>query len=447
MTPSVFPQRFSLYRRERRYLLEFSRNDQKLSHTWDPAKPFPIGTPARFWLHKENGRIRLMDTRTSKGIQEIAQLKFNAPVSLKIHSTDAAPWIITLRNTLPVEPIAFQLPETLDIPIVGPPYYLYSGYRRQLLNHRQVQDKFRIQIGKTAVFKYELKNGQHLITPQQDEVTWRTFEGECHGLIKGVAFALDDTPFLAGWVEWQQHWWRMMPLTAPEGTEMFVVQNQDPGFFSRNTSIAVGLVAWMLWLFVPMKVTKLPPPAETATLTVQTTPRFNPPLPAAELLRRRKLEDVLVNVTESVLPAQEEEEATVIGSSDPVEQNAKQARTTRIPSRRGRRSFYMGENIDVRGDGILEPQAVQRYLERHAPEVQSCHNELLKKRNGQKGEITMTWVITQFGKADRAKITKAEVTDAEFQTCLMTIIKRMDFPRPQSGPVDVTYQFYFEGMN
>src|SRR5688572_7778659 len=155
-----------------------------MSSLWDPNKAFPLGAPALFWLHKENGRIRLMDTRTSKGTQEIAQLRFNSPISLKIHSSDLDPWVITLRKTAPIEPVAFKPPETLDIPIIAPPFYLYSAYRRRLLGLKNVSEKFRIQIGKTLVFQYEYKAGQHLVIPRQEKVTWRTFEGECQELTK-----------------------------------------------------------------------------------------------------------------------------------------------------------------------------------------------------------------------------------------------------------------------
>jgi len=446
MTPSVFPQKYSLFRRQKRYLIEFQRFDQKISALWDPTKPFPLGMPARFYLRKDKSQISLVDTRTSQGVKDIATVRFNAPISLKIHTTDADPWIITLRATAPVEPAAFHNPETLDAPIVAPPYYLYFGYRRRLLNHRLVTDKFRIQVGKTQVFRYEYRDGNHLIIPQQDDVSWRTFGGTCQELIKDIPFSLNDTPFLEGWVEWAQHWWRMVPLSHPEGTELFVVRNQDPGFLSRNTGIASALVAWLIWLFVPMTVTQLPPPVETASLTVQSTPRFNLPLPKAELARRQRERDfeVRVKVTESPLPYTEDEEAQIIGSSNPDE-SATGAKVSRQPSRRGRRSFYMGEDIAISGDGILAASTVQKYFERHADEFQTCHYDLLKKQNGEKGAVAYHFTITQFGKADKLKVVSSDIKEPLFLECLTSIINRMDFPRPQSNSVDVDYQFYFEG--
>ncbi len=444
VTPSLFPQRYSLYQRHRRYLVEFRRGGQQVTHLWDPRKPFALGSPSRFFLTKEAKKIRLVDKLARSGQEEIAALKFHTPITLRLHATDAEPWIITLRPTAPFEPAAFRNPETLDIPDIEPPYYLYTGFRRRLFTQRQVGDQFRIQIGNTPVFRYEYTSGQHRITAYQEDVTWRNFEGQAQELIKEVPLILDNGPFLDGWVEWQQHWWRTVPLSTPEGTAMFVIRNQDPNFFTRNTGIAVALVAWVLWLMLPFNAIEERTPVDPATLSVSMINRFNLPLTASQ--RRAQLEQgpVRVKITDSKIRNRaEEEEATVLASSETGE--AKRSAIKR--ERANRNGFTYGEGMLVKGAGALDEDKLQKTFDRKRDEIQTCYHGLQLKAPNQGGAVTLSWKSTRLGRAEGVTVKRSEIAYSPFQECLVKLVEGMDLPRPQKGDVTVDYPFYFDRKN
>lgn len=439
MVPTVFPQRYSLYRRTRRYLVEFRRKGTQVTHLWDARQAFPLGAPARYYLKKHGSRIRLVDRQGAGESEEVAALKFHTPISLKLHPTDKEPWIITLRPTAPFEPAAFRDPATLEVEHVSPPFCLYSGYRKRLFDQKRVGDFFKVNIANVPVFRYELTNNQHTLTPFQEGVTWRTFEGEAKELIKGISFCLDDTPFLEGWVEWEQHWWRMVPIAAPEGTEMFLVRNQDPNFFTRSTGIASLLVGWILYLLLPFSAVPEIEPVEPATLSVSAVKRYLTPTSDAERLAQKKLpEPVRVKITEAEL--QEGEDGTVLATSDTKEAKSVEARREKA----SRDGFTFGEGIGVRGKGELDTAKLVKQFERKREEIQTCYHGLQLKAPGKGGTVLLNWKISQMGKAEGVQVKTSEISYTPFQECLVKMISLMEMPRPKRGEVWVDFPFYFE---
>jgi hypothetical protein len=76
-------------------------------------------------------------------------------------------------------------------------------------------------------------------------------------------------------------------------------------------------------------------------------------------------------------------------------------------------------------------------------EIRSCYNSALRKMPGLQGNLTISWRISESGKAKDISIIKSSMNDKNLIACVESRLTVWNFPKPKNGSVVVTYPFQF----
>ena len=92
--------------------------------------------------------------------------------------------------------------------------------------------------------------------------------------------------------------------------------------------------------------------------------------------------------------------------------------------------------------GELDKAIIRRDIKRHIQEIESCYEKQLATSPGLAGTATARFTIGSDGLV--AESTASGIAVAEVNTCIASIIKRIEFPRPKGGgEIHVTFPFMF----
>ena len=92
----------------------------------------------------------------------------------------------------------------------------------------------------------------------------------------------------------------------------------------------------------------------------------------------------------------------------------------------------------VKGD--LDKAIIRRYVKRHIQKVVYCYEKQLLVDDKIAGTVTTQFTIDADGFVTGATASGMDKTVAE---CIQTVISRIEFPKPKSGEVAVTYPLVF----
>ena len=87
-------------------------------------------------------------------------------------------------------------------------------------------------------------------------------------------------------------------------------------------------------------------------------------------------------------------------------------------------------------------QEVMKEIRSHTPSMKVCYDKVLSQDPQIQGKIVIQFMITEDGSVDRPK----EVTPQFSQIlseCVIDVLKRMTFPKPEKGPITIRYPFIF----
>jgi hypothetical protein len=90
--------------------------------------------------------------------------------------------------------------------------------------------------------------------------------------------------------------------------------------------------------------------------------------------------------------------------------------------------------VTVKGD--LAKEIVHRYVRRYFGKLRYCYEKALLAKPGLNGTVTATFEIDPHGDVT---VSKATGVDASVSDCVADVIRTIEFPRPKSGSVTVTY--------
>jgi len=88
------------------------------------------------------------------------------------------------------------------------------------------------------------------------------------------------------------------------------------------------------------------------------------------------------------------------------------------------------------GDKVI----IRRYVRRNIQKLQYCYEKQLLASPKIAGTLTATFTIGADGKVTRSR---AKGVHPDVETCVATMIQRIEFPKPANGEVEVSYPFTF----
>ncbi len=110
------------------------------------------------------------------------------------------------------------------------------------------------------------------------------------------------------------------------------------------------------------------------------------------------------------------------------------------PSRAGAPTITKGK-IEVAGPGTLDAEIVTRYLNKSSANFQVCYEKPLLGTPSIAGNLTLVFDIDANGKTTNAKTLGSMNDDVE--KCLIEVVTKLSFPKPQKGSVNVSYPMTF----
>lgn len=93
--------------------------------------------------------------------------------------------------------------------------------------------------------------------------------------------------------------------------------------------------------------------------------------------------------------------------------------------------------------GRLPEEVVQRIVRPSFGRLRTCYEALRRADPSAKGTVSTAFVIDETGAVTSAKTDAGTITDPAMRSCVQGIFKRMSFPEPAAGKVDVTYAIAF----
>jgi hypothetical protein len=115
---------------------------------------------------------------------------------------------------------------------------------------------------------------------------------------------------------------------------------------------------------------------------------------------------------------------------------------------KGAGSGFEFGSLDVGGmkvSGGLDRETVRRVIASYRNQIRTCYEKALLSRAKLQGRILYTWNITAAGPVSTAEITKSTVGSPTLESCVLEVIKGMNFPVAGNGnPTTVIYPFEFQ---
>ncbi len=98
-------------------------------------------------------------------------------------------------------------------------------------------------------------------------------------------------------------------------------------------------------------------------------------------------------------------------------------------------------------DGAMDQKSVVKVVRRRSRAIKRCYEKALKADPNLKGKVTVDWIINMRGRVENAEISSDTVHNAAMSQCILKVVRRMRFPKPDGGPVPVSYPFVFSPSN
>jgi hypothetical protein len=97
--------------------------------------------------------------------------------------------------------------------------------------------------------------------------------------------------------------------------------------------------------------------------------------------------------------------------------------------------------------GSIDRDAVAKVLEEHMNDMRGCYERaLMRDPNLGAGKILLEWNISATGTVSDVRTKVATLKNTEVNTCLLDVLKQLQFPKPQGGVVIVSYPFLFNSV-
>lgn len=101
----------------------------------------------------------------------------------------------------------------------------------------------------------------------------------------------------------------------------------------------------------------------------------------------------------------------------------------------------------VKGQGELSKEEIQRVINGHIGQIQYCYEKQLRTNPGLSGKVVLEWTVKTDGKVGSVKAASSTLASNEAVSCMMDKVKTWTFPKPRgSGSVVVVFPFIFNTL-
>ncbi len=94
--------------------------------------------------------------------------------------------------------------------------------------------------------------------------------------------------------------------------------------------------------------------------------------------------------------------------------------------------------------GSLSRSDVFKAINRYMGRIQGCYETRLLDKPSLSGKVVFTWTIKTNGRVRSARQRSSTLGDAKVSNCVLHVIKKMKFPHPKGGEVEIAYPFIFQ---
>ena len=93
----------------------------------------------------------------------------------------------------------------------------------------------------------------------------------------------------------------------------------------------------------------------------------------------------------------------------------------------------------------MDPEVIRSIVKKSMGRIRYCYERQLITTPGLSGQIKLSWIINSQGRVASPKVQRSTMKSAMTEGCILRVIKRLNFPRPDSGgDVLVAFPFYFK---
>ena len=94
-------------------------------------------------------------------------------------------------------------------------------------------------------------------------------------------------------------------------------------------------------------------------------------------------------------------------------------------------------------DGSLDPKKISAAIKARLSGIKACYEQQLKRNPKLAGKIVIAFVIDEEGKVSEASVDSDTLGDGAVAKCIIGLIRRVRFPKPDEGDVQATFPFVF----
>ena len=95
------------------------------------------------------------------------------------------------------------------------------------------------------------------------------------------------------------------------------------------------------------------------------------------------------------------------------------------------------------GGRTLTAAQVKAVVNSKMPQVRACYEKELKKRDGLRGKVVMSWTIAASGAVSGARVVSNSTRNPTMVPCMIRAVAGWSFPKAEA-PFDVEYPFVFK---
>ena len=96
--------------------------------------------------------------------------------------------------------------------------------------------------------------------------------------------------------------------------------------------------------------------------------------------------------------------------------------------------------------GSIDREAVAKVINSHLQEVYACYERALLKDTGLAGKVVLEWTIGGSGGVVAAKTKSSTLRNGAVEACILSSLKKWQFPAPKGGLVIISYPFIFNSV-
>jgi TonB family protein len=97
----------------------------------------------------------------------------------------------------------------------------------------------------------------------------------------------------------------------------------------------------------------------------------------------------------------------------------------------------------IKRGGFCKKRDISGVVRRRAAHIRGCYEQRLQQNPSLQGKVTVQWTISTSGNVSSANVVGDTLGDRAATNCMLRVIRRMRFPKPQGGICKVQWPFVF----